>query len=487
MRHILIVVHSDFINNYFAYIIKNLAKSKNTFIWLFIDVSMSPLTVKNWGRLDLFLSKINPLYKLDPFDKVNLRDFIYSLGNVKILDSVSNDKLYDWVILEDTIAESRYDKIANKGIVGFKFSYNDVIQEVSSSKQLSVLFAHKGQADRLWSFSCKKVSKEKGFKNNCDKVLWSFAIFLPSLVENDFEFAEKYIPVDKKIRTKILWNFSFFKNQFDLLFQSILRKFDRKSVNWKIAFERQNELYFLNQPSRSFWADPFFVEYNDIKCLFFEELDNNGKGIISAAIINECFEIIEKRVVIKESFHLSFPNVFSHDSKLFMIPESSDCQKVLLYQCNSFPFEWSLTRNIVDEVKLVDIVWMNRFDKFWIFANLIENFEYDNNERLYLFSSNDLVSGDWVSHPKNPVVTNKGSARNAGKLIIEQDELIRVSQNCNSSYGGNLVFNKIEIISETDYKEKIIHEKKIQSKYLGQHTWNESFDGSHVTDFLIKE
>ena len=55
------------------------------------------------------------------------------------------------------------------------------------------------------------------------------------------------------------------------------------------------------------------------------------------------------------------------------------------------------------------------------------------------------------------------------------------------TYGSNLVFNEIEILSSTVYKEKSFKKTDPKRPFYGQHTWNEAFDEYMVTDYLFKE
>ena len=91
---------------------------------------------------------------------------------------------------------------------------------------------------------------------------------------------------------------------------------------------------------------------------------------------------------------------------------------------------------------MVDSVFIFHDGRYWLFFNKIEDFEYENNERVYVYSSTDLFSDDWESHPQNPVVINKTRARNAGKIRKEEGHFIRVSQNCKVTYGENVYKNK---------------------------------------------
>ena len=169
-----------------------------------------------------------------------------------------------------------------------------------------------------------------------------------------------------------------------------------------------------------------------------------------------------------------------------MIPESNQNNTLQLYKCDNFPFLWSHKMNLMEDIKLLDSNWIYHNNLYWIFANKVENFEYDNNERLYLYYSEDLFSQNWQSHIKNPIIVDASLARNAGNLWVEDGKLFRVSQNCKHGYGENLVLNRIVELNTTNYVEEKIRELFPPKNYVGIHTQNRCED-IYVYDFLYKE
>lgn len=487
MKHILVVIHDAQIQNYMIFVIKQLAVQEKYSIWLEINPAMQPIKVKKWSKLEQFTNKRNPIFRKDPLAFTGVEEIIREHENVHWKNKSVVNKM-DWIILEDTsIALHPYFEMAINGFVALDLNKDQVIQETIENKKITISYLYKSTFETTWQHYAKQVGLEKGFKNNYDKILWNFSIFLPSLLIHNFKVLQENQVEPIKKRNRIATNKAILTNQANLILLSIKRKYNTSKYNWKIGFEKEGKLHFLKQPPKSYWADPFFIEHNGIKVVFFEELDQYGKGKIAAVVIDDQYEIIEKRTVIEENFHLSFPNIFIENHQLFMIPESTAGISVLLYQCEHFPFHWSEKKTLVENSKLIDIVWTKKADTFWIFANKIEDFEYDNNERLYLYSTLDLASGNWKPHPQNPIITNKGGARNAGKIINQKDKIIRVSQNCESSYGANLVFHEVETLTPSTYKEKYLYSKFPNKPYCGQHTFNEAQNQHMVSDFLIKE
>ena len=109
-------------------------------------------------------------------------------------------------------------------------------------------------------------------------------------------------------------------------------------------------------------------------------------------------------------------------------------------------------------------------------------------QELFLFWSDNLLEGDWHSHPLNPIVTDAGSARPAGKIFEVDGRLFRPSQNCGGCYGRSVKFSRIDEISESSYIEVCVNEiePSWDEAITRVHTYN--YDkGLTVMDALTKE
>ena len=65
---------------------------------------------------------------------------------------------------------------------------------------------------------------------------------------------------------------------------------------------------------------------------------------------------------------------------------------------------------------------------YYLFTNIVEEYEFDNNERMSVFYTSDVLSGNWQPHAKNPVKIDKTAGKmyvvyNRNKSIIEKREL----------------------------------------------------------------
>src|SRR6056300_268043 len=126
---------------------------------------------------------------------------------------------------------------------------------------------------------------------------------------------------------------------------------------WFIGIKKKSEDLFdttdyvsIDSPIGTYYADPFVYKHNDLNYLFFEEYDYQ-KGVISYSIINDDLTITPPTKIIEESFHLSFPNVFEDNGKIYMIPETGDSGKIILYEAKEFPDKWEPVKVIAENVR----------------------------------------------------------------------------------------------------------------------------------------
>jgi hypothetical protein len=86
----------------------------------------------------------------------------------------------------------------------------------------------------------------------------------------------------------------------------------------------------------------------------------------------------------------------------------------------------------------------------WLFASVVEG--PADPGVLHLFSAPSLDAG-WTPHPANPVVTDPGRSRPAGRLYRRDGALYRPAQDGSRRYGGAIVLNRVDLLTPTAYRE----------------------------------
>jgi hypothetical protein len=269
----------------------------------------------------------------------------------------------------------------------------------------------------------------------------------------------------------------------------LVRQKTRKAVarqQWFIAYQRRGlglpaaqtlrSANVLIPPHDRFYADPCLMDWKGSSYLFFEEFGfAERKGVVSCCRLSPDGRCTPPEIVLERPYHLSYPFVFSAGEDAFMLPEMAANGAIELYRAVSFPDEWAFDAVLVSDVRAVDPTLIEHEGRFWLFANIAVKGASTNDE-LFLFSARS-VHGPWEPHARNPVVSDVRRARPAGRPFRDEGgTLIRPSQDCSSLYGSAVVFNRIEELSETGYRETPIGrlEPGWRRSNLGTHTYTTS-------------
>jgi hypothetical protein len=292
---------------------------------------------------------------------------------------------------------------------------------------------------------------------------------LTMVIENLMKVKEKGFIIEKKeVQGNIMYEAPLYKmpnilKQSQLIFKLLGRNFTRKLKLQK----KQWYLYANNTTNKTllyrykkienrkgyFSADPFIWEQDNSTYVFYEEVKlSGGKGHIS---VFDMHNPNDKKVVLKENFHLSFPNVFSHNGDLFMLPETRQNNTISLYKNVSFPDKWEFHCHLMENVSACDSEVFEYQGKFYLFTCLNTNPYLTDTSTLYIFHA-DTLEGPYEQHALNPIMRDARYARLGGKIQKIDNKLIRVSQNHSFGYGSQLNLHEITKLSPVEYEENIL-------------------------------
>lgn len=193
-------------------------------------------------------------------------------------------------------------------------------------------------------------------------------------------------------------------------------------------------------------ADPFLLLRADGWYMFFEALNGAvNRGEIALATSANGTEWKYSGIVLRESFHLSYPHVFEHQGTVYMIPETRQAASIRLYAATAFPDQWRLV-SVLASGQYADSTIFFHEGKWWIFAQR-------GLDEMRLFHSESLESG-WTEHVGNPFwAANRTYCRPGGRVICFEDKLYRFAQDGVDTYGNNLRALQIRRLSETAFEE----------------------------------
>jgi hypothetical protein len=196
-------------------------------------------------------------------------------------------------------------------------------------------------------------------------------------------------------------------------------------------------------------ADPFMVKAGSCWYMFFEVMNaENHRGEIAYATSPDKLHWSYKGVVLREQFHLSYPYVFRHRGRYYMIPESRQAHEIRLYKATLFPIKWRLEKVLI-KGDYVDPSIVKYHGKWWIFAAAVPR-----KKALHLFYANRLL-GPWTEHAKKPIVFgDKHITRPGGRVTVLNGKLVRFAQDDDPSYGLSVRAFQITRLTRRIYAEK---------------------------------
>ena len=201
-------------------------------------------------------------------------------------------------------------------------------------------------------------------------------------------------------------------------------------------------------------ADPFLFKRGKEYYLFFEYeyYKNLKKGAdIAYAKSTDGLNWKYQKKIIAEPFHQSFPLIFEKENEVYILPESNESNKILLYVAKEFPGKWELDTVLFSGKRLVDTIFLEKDSIYYWFTT-----DLDTKELLLYYSAG--LKNEWIEHPCSPISNDRKKIRNAGAIYKENGKTYRFSQDSNGGYGAAINMYEIENIDTLTYKEVVVKE-----------------------------
>ena len=236
----------------------------------------------------------------------------------------------------------------------------------------------------------------------------------------------------------------------------------------EVALQKEKiwEVNWLEEAQETqFNADPFGCEYEGNHILLFENYSNE-KGKISSKKNTE-----EIKSQLELPIHLSYPYTLFYEGRWYCLPEQSASNKLEFFQIHPTTYELEHPVEILSNFKAVDPSLILKDGKWYLFCTDASNKGAD--IRLHIFIADSLL-GPYRPHQKNPVKTDISSARCGGKIFTHEGIFYRPAQDSSQTYGGEIVINRIDSLTEDNFSETEINRIQpvhLQGKYnKGCHT-----------------
>ena len=241
-----------------------------------------------------------------------------------------------------------------------------------------------------------------------------------------------------------------------------------------------------------FVADPFLIHSSvstlispstdeAVHYLFFEAQSDQGDIGLASSV-----DMVHWRyhgIVLDENFHMSYPHVFEHEARFYMLPETNAVGELRLYESLQFPFGWvksavllsgsdfidsSLLIHSVDSSSLSESIY------FYIFTSV----QPGDNLRLYVSRT---LHGPYLEHPSSPIRSSDSRfSRNAGRIVAADHQSMdgdcvayRYAMDNRHEYGQSVMPVCITLLTPHDYKERIhTHNQPMLRGSGNKQEWN---------------
>lgn len=196
-----------------------------------------------------------------------------------------------------------------------------------------------------------------------------------------------------------------------------------------------------------FLADPFGLWRDGRLHLFAEAYDYRTRhGVIVWIELGADYAPVQRAVVLREPWHLSYPQVFEADGDYWMLPEAHRSGALTLYRAAAFPDLWEPVARLDLDAAAIDATPF-RHDGLWWLAYSPTGPQRWKQGRLHLAFA-ERLTGPWRTHPGNPVRTDRSSSRPGGTVWIENGLPCLPVQDCTRTYGGGVRILRILELSD---------------------------------------
>lgn len=187
--------------------------------------------------------------------------------------------------------------------------------------------------------------------------------------------------------------------------------------------------------SFTFDADPFGLWIEDRLHLFVEHYDYRTRhGVIDHIEVDQFLRPIGRQTVLREPWHLSYPQIFEADGAFWMLPEAHRSGVLTLYRARSFPTGWQAVCHVPLEGAVIDATPFHYQGRWWLFYSSAE----DRTHRMGSLHAAwaERLEGPWHLVQRAPVRLDLSGARPGGRPFVLDGRLVLPVQDCSKTYGG---------------------------------------------------
>lgn len=194
--------------------------------------------------------------------------------------------------------------------------------------------------------------------------------------------------------------------------------------------------------SLRFMADPFGLWQGGLLHIFVETYDYRTRhGAIEVLILDEKLDLLLRRPVLREPWHLSYPFVFEAEGAIWMLPEAHKSGRLRLYRAIEFPWRWEVEERFIFPEAAIDATPVRTGEGWWIFYTPPGPKPW-RTSALKLAQADSLF-GPWKLPEEAPILLDRGGARMGGTPLWQGDRLLLPTQDCRKTYGGAIAIREL--------------------------------------------
>lgn len=196
--------------------------------------------------------------------------------------------------------------------------------------------------------------------------------------------------------------------------------------------------WFAEEPAFQFLADPFgWRDQGGRLHVFTEQYDYRTRhGTIETLIFDTAMQLLDRRPCLRESWHLSYPQIFAGEGAVWMLPEAHRSGGLTLYRDHGNLTDWRTECRIFLDCVPVDASIMRHEGRWWLFYAPATS-KLTKISHLHVAWA-DSLCGPWTPHGGNPVRIDRRSARPGGMPLRIGERIMLPVQDCTATYGGAL-------------------------------------------------
>lgn len=258
-----------------------------------------------------------------------------------------------------------------------------------------------------------------------------------------------------------IWNY-FFKDCWNIGFVT----------DWDNPFSHPQKLrvkWLSHNYIEGWFADPFLLdvseEYYEVLVEEFNYSTQKGRIDLLTIDRNNC-KLVNLKVLLEKPSHLSFPAIIKEGNNIYVCPENSEENGLIIYKFDSKKKELHPIKKLISD-PIVDAIYYKINESHYILAT--KDAEMLDNKKLIIYKSDNLLG----NYSQVETICMDGFyARSAGNIFKIDNKFIRPSQIYEGCYGRGILFSEIEMNSSFCSNEimRIYSDDPLYD--LGYHTFN---------------